>query len=548
MQDMENGSAERIGLTALAALLLAPVVAHGAWRPLGHVSGAAGDAVPVTCAALAVAAITVLSGRLRRDMAWLPPLAGGLTATAATAALSLGAAGLLTLLAVAALSAPLTRLLPPRLPPALDGLAARNKGLTALYLAAALISVVSVARVSTFIGDPSRVDLQAIPGERFTETHSCLTAYLRAADLIGGGVDNLYDDRWWHGSHGLPPRPAGSDDPYRPFDLDNFSYPPTFLLVMPLLAPLHGDFLAQRALWFGIDGLIVALGLWSLARWIDGPRAHRALLLAPLLFGSAPMLLMLQIGNFHPLAVVLSVLAMVAFDRKRTAAGGALLALTILSKISPGVLGIVLLVQRRFRSAAAAAGAGALLLGLSVLNFGLSPLRYFLSYALPRLSSGRAFPFMDTETGINTNTSPFGVPFKLEVIGLDVGEPWQVGAYVARAFTLLLVALAVAGARHRGDRRDQAIRWMSLLVLAAMQMPFSPAYATVGLLWATTLLSVEVRRARHAIALIALWPAILFTPPGLAPAQQAALSIAQTAVTISVSAWLVLRAPRTVSE
>ena len=104
--------------------------------------------------------------------------------------------------------------------------------------------------------------------------------------------------------------------------------------------------------------------------------------------------------------------------------------------------------------------------------------------------------------------------------------------------------LAVASARRRGDRRDQAIRWMSLLVLAAMQSPFSPAYSTFALLWATTLLSVEVQRTRDAVALIALWPAILYGGQGLDPLAQATLSIAQTALIVGVSAWLVVRPAR----
>ncbi len=84
---------------------------------------------------------------------------------------------------------------------------------------------------------------------------------------------------------------------------------------------------------------------------------------------------------------------------------------------------------------------------------------------------------------------------------------------------------------------------MALLVLAAMQSPFCPAYAAIALLWATTLLSVEVRRPRDAVLLIALWPAILLVPPTMAHGPQAVLSIAHTALTIGVCVWLVLRGP-----
>jgi hypothetical protein len=340
---------------------------------------------------------------------------------------------------------------------------------------------------------------------------------------------------------------VGAENPYRPFLLDNFSYPPTFLLLVSPLTIWDGDFLAQRALWFGLNGVIAALGLWILARWIDGAKAHRVLLLAPLLLGSLPILVTLQIGNFHLAATVLSLLAMVALERHRAAMGGALLATTILSKISPGILGIVLLLQRRFREALWAAGFSVLFFVLSLLCFGTKPIVFFLTFALPRLNAGTAFPFMDTVTGIITNTSPFGIPFKLKFLGFEIGDPWHIGPQVAHIYTFGLLMVAIVGAWCRGDRRDQAIRWMSLLVLAAMQSPFCPAYATIALLWATSLLAVEVRRVRDAILLIALWPALLLVPHGMAPERQAILSIAQTALTLSVCVWLVLRTPRFVA-
>jgi hypothetical protein len=123
---------------------------------------------------------------------------------------------------------------------------------------------------------------------------------------------------------------------------------------------LQGDFPAQRALWFGINGLLLAVGLWILARWLDGdgPGSHRVLLLAPVFLGSLPVLGTLQIGNFQIAVVMLSILAMVAFHQDRNVIGGALLAFAILSKISPGIFGVYLLSQRRFRSAAWTAGFG----------------------------------------------------------------------------------------------------------------------------------------------------------------------------------------------
>jgi hypothetical protein len=45
----------------------------------------------------------------------------------------------------------------------------------------------------------------------------------------------------------------------------------------------------------------------------------------------------LQMGNFHVVMVPLCLLALVAFARGKDAAGGALLALAVAAKLSPGV-------------------------------------------------------------------------------------------------------------------------------------------------------------------------------------------------------------------
>ncbi|HND00217.1 MAG TPA: hypothetical protein PKW90_29075, partial [Myxococcota bacterium] len=151
------------------------------------------------------------------------------------------------------------------------------------------------------------------------------------------------------------------------------------------------------------------------------------------------------------------------------------------------------------------------------------------------------FPFMQTDAGLITNMSPFGIPFKLNYLGVDVGDPWQLAPKLSRFYTVGLVGVAVLSARRGGDRRVQALRWMGLLVLASLQSPFSPAYSTLALLWGTTLLSVEVRRTGHAVALLLLWPGLLLSPPGWSVAAVSVLSMAQTALAITVAGWLALR-------
>lgn len=537
---------ERPAFAALWAFLLAPVIAQGMWRPLLHIFGPSGRAAAITGSALAVSGTIVVIQTLRAGKAPFFSLAlAGAVAIGASVGLSLGLPGLLTLFIVAATLAFLWQPLSARLPTALDGLAKRHKLLFALYVALALAAVVKTAQLSVFIGDSARVDQQAVPGQKFLETHSCLTAYVHADALSRKRVDNLYAERFWLGSHGFPPAPAGSENPYSPFLLDYYAYPPPFLLVMAPLAAFSGDFAAQRALWFGCNGLLLAVGLWVVARWLDGPSSHRVLLLAPIFFGSLPVLATLQVGNFQIAVVVISVLAMVAFQRDRPVIGGALLAFAILSKISPGVLGVVLLAQRRYRSAAWTAAFGVFFLALSVLIFGVNPMKSFLTYVLPRLGSGVAFAFMDdTPFNILTNMAPFGLPFKVQLMGLDVGDPWVIARRIGRIYSVVLALLAVVAARSPADRRTQATIWMSLLVLAALQSPFAPGYVTIGLLWAITLLSASVRTLRGGISLVLLWLLLTIFPPIPELHLFAAYGILHSAITVGVPIWLIVRVAR----
>lgn len=536
-----GASLERRALVALVVLLLASVLAHGLWRPLVHFLHSAGDAASVTGAALAVAAVILLLRQRQGRRAALLSFGGGVVAAGGAAAgLGLGLAGLVALICVAAAMARLAHWLTPQLPPALDGLAGRNKEIAALYVALALAAVVSTARLTVFVGDPARVDQQPLPDMEFLKTHSCLTAYVQAASLVRQGVGNVYDVKWWQGSEGQPPRDAQFANPYAPFSLDYYAYPPPFLFATLPLAPLDGDYPAQRALWFGLNAWLLALGLWVVARWVAGPAGHRTLLLAPLFFASVPVLVTLQVGNFQIAVVVIAVLAMVALQRDRPVLGGALLAFAILSKLSPGILGVVLLAQRRWRSAAWTAAWGVALLALSVAMFGTNPLLSFVQYAMPRISSGEAFAFMDDQPfSILTNMSPFGLAFKLQLLGVEVADPWLVGRQIIRVFNVILFVVALLAARRTAAPRQSAVGWMALLVLAALQSPFAPGYVVIGLLWALTLLAAEVRSVGGGVALVALGLLLTVVPP-LAVVPLAAFTIAQSLVTIAVPLYLLL--------
>lgn len=535
---------ERWLFTGFVALVLAPVLVQGLDRPLAHVLGGAPAGISATYGALVVAFAAWFVCAIRKEVQ--PHVVGilvGLVAAVTSLALQVRVVGLFELMVVAAGSFALAWWLPSRLPAVFDGLAPRYRVLTAVYVLLAVVSIVQVTRVSVFMGDPTRTDAQVVPGMKFVETHSCLTAYVRATEYAHDRVDNLYlAERWPSTLEAVDPPKT----PFSPFGIDEFFYPPPFLLFAEPLMPLRGDFLAQRAAWFGLNGLVFAAAFWMGARYLGGTRWHRPLLLAPIFFGSFPVLLTLQIGNAQGIVVVASILAMLAFDMNRPALGGFSLAFATLAKLSPGVLGLILLAQMRWRAIAWTAAFGVILLLVAVFAYGTNPIESWLTYALPRLSSGEAFSSMlHHPPSIAANLAPAGIPFKLTLLGVHLDDPWLLSRRINVVFTLVIAALAIAfGRRHMASdvqtRAPRALAWMSLLYLGALRSPFAPGYVTFALMWLVTLQSVEVETRRGAVALFALFLAIVVVPP-MPPEQLALYVLLVMPIGPTVAAWLLLR-------
>lgn len=349
----------------------------------------------------------------------------------------------------------------------------------------------------------------------------------------------MYDAENWPDLSGSA-RSAAFQAPFAPFALDAFAYPPPFLLLPRALLPL-GDFRSQRAAWFGLNGLLLAVGLWTVAAFVGGRGQVRALLLAPVLWCSLPALVTLQIGNAHAAVLVLAMLGMVAFESERPALGGALLAFSILAKISPGLLVVMLLVRRRFREVlwTAAFGLGFALLALAV--FGSEPFEAFIRYQMPRLSSGEALSFLAREDSVSINLAPFGIPFKLAALGAHVADVWKTAKVVNLAFTAAVVVVTVVAARRDTEPGERAMLWLAVLTFGTLRSPFAPPYVVVPALWLISLWAAEIRGRVGAIGLMALWIATSVTPP-LPLRPLAALTIVQQMVLIGMVGYLALRA------
>jgi alpha-1,2-mannosyltransferase len=394
-------------------------------------------------------------------------------------------------------------------------LAALGKGarvLFALWLLLAAGAVYRVSSLSLFIDDVSRTEhayqrqIRELDNPELTKPfflkHNCSTCYLVAAHLAGSGVENLYDKKYYRR---VEVRTPVHDEIGDAFNVDQYQYPPPFLLG-PYLALLTGlDFFQIRALWFAFSVILFVITSAAITVWICGWKFHALWLIWPAMLVAPTVIATLQIGNAHAFMILIATLAMVFFEKRWNVIGGGLLAYATLSKFFPGILVAYLLFRRKWRALAWTAAWTAVLCIATLLAFGVAPFKAFLGHQLPGLASGDAFSFAFTlPVGILANSSIMGIPFKLEALG--VASPWEpktVARVLTWIYTLVVFAVVVLAARRHeagGSRgRDSetteearlftARLWVALIVLAQLRSPFLPGvYGNTAILLLLALL------------------------------------------------------------
>ena len=380
----------------------------------------------------------------------------------------------------------------------------------ATLLVAAVLAVGYTARLAFFMVDANRTHYSVLD-RPFFRTHSCLSSYTEAARLAAAGVNvfdpDQYADRNANGEH--------TAHYIGPFEVDLYQYPPPFLLLPEAGRSVGWDFFTIRTGWFVVQIGVLLGGLILTARWIGGVPGALAAIFIPLLFLAPTTRLTLQIGNFQLTAFPLAVLAMIAFARGRTVAGGVTLGLCAVSKIFPGVLGLVLLMQRQWRAAAATMIASVLLVVVALATLGSKPFMDFVFYQLPRIDSGAAFFWIEFPVMAPVNQSVYGLVTKLRAFGVP-GTGAAGARVISTIYAVVLIGVAVVGVRRLERltsvgvepslvRLRHAQLWLGLLSLASFRSPFVPdAYGLVGTLWLLTLLAAErPRLARWTLLVVA---------------------------------------------
>jgi hypothetical protein len=393
-----------------------------------------------------------------------------------------------------------------------------------LFCVVGLLAVARTAGLAVFMADTARPEQSVVWFDPFYIGHSCFSAYYQAAVLTRQDVPNVYD-------------PVHYEGRLDAFKLDEFLYPPPFLLLTRGMLAVSENFTRLRAAWFVFEGALTLAGFLVLAKWIGSREGRIAALLVPALWLATPTLLTLQTGNFQVAAFALAILGMVAFERGRRATGGALLGFAIAAKIFPGILVLYLLVRRQWKAVAWTAAFGALWSAAALLVLGKAPFVAFLTFGLPRIDSGEATAWLANPD--------LGVP----------GMGWTAWRWVTRIQTLILLVLTVIAAR-RADREDRAGRariWLALLSLMALRSPFVPDHtALLGPLWLLSLLVPEaLGRAWRVTALAAVGLVFaLVQPPGWEPLDdptRLVLGLVVEVLLLGLLWWVLLRRPRRVA-
>ena len=432
-----------------------------------------------------------------------------------------------------------------RLPAAWDGLGKRRPVLSALWLLLALLTLARTAGVAAFMIDPAQATVSAFGFDPFYIGHSCYSGYWQAAQLAQQGTPNLYDPALYDGqSHGI-------------FRFDEFLYLPQFLLLPMLGVAAGGDFDQLRAAWFAIEGIALLACMAWLCGWVGGradDRAgRRAALLIPAVWLATPVLLTLQLGNFHLLAVAMSAVAMALFWRERPVLGGALLGFAVF-KLFPGILGIYLIATRRWKAVGWTLAFSLVYTVVTYLWIGEAPFRALLTYHLPRLGNGEAWAFLEMkELGFVAaiNDSVPGVVYKLNALGVP-GMTRALVQQLSWVWTLAVVALTVLAARRapRMSRVELAATWIALLGLAAARSPFLPdPTGLFAALWAWGFVAAAAamtgtRAALFALLWLVLAAVLPFTGTPLDDgADRYVVSAISQIASLGVCLWIVLRRP-----
>jgi hypothetical protein len=354
-----------------------------------------------------------------------------------------------------------------------------------VFAVGALVLIVELLLAAAFIIDPNLTRWDARPWTPQRSNHSCVSSYWVACEQIRSTTD-IYAEEIYSIPQVNPGAPRVAR-PIGPLLVDQFEYPPAFLVLPRLMALATDDFWGFRRAWFALNLAVVAAGVILVAARFDRALGTHALWLTPYVLLAPAVVITLVMGNVQLAIIAVSLIAMLLFERNRHAAGGVLLAYAVVSKLYPGVLVFYLLLRREWRPVAWTAVFSIAIVLISIADFGIGPYVSFASH-MPKLLSGEAFPAFRNPAAIAINESIPGLVFKLQLFGVS-----QAGFGASKAlgwiYTVIVIAVTARLALRPSTAGREPLAWIAILILATMRSPFLPTYGPFPALWLATLLA-----------------------------------------------------------
>ena len=378
------------------------------------------------------------------------------------------------------------------LPGYIDGVLTRSPSKSILWFLLVIITVIQLVRLDYWvINESNNWNFGII--DPISNEHLCMKAYIYAVDLNKQGVENIYDP-----SHYPLSNPNAvtretvdgftAEDPYQ--------YPPQFLILPYLALAITNSFDIIKIVWF----LIQVVGFIFFAIWmasvVSKDRVKTAIWLIPLSLFSFPLFTNFQYGQFQMYSILLGVAAVLLFEKRRFALGGFSLAFAILSKITPGILVIWYVAQRKWKEVGWTILACCVYTIVALLVVGINPFITFFTELIPNLQSGSAFKFEDIwlemrDLLLVLKMSPYSSVIKLQEMGVPAMTD-NFGSLIQNIYIVFVVVLTFLFGLQKRYRYHPVLVGLALINLAGL---FTKAawvdYLSIGSIWLLVYLIVE---------------------------------------------------------
>ncbi|GEM_PF-6249292 len=353
----------------------------------------------------------------------------------------------------------------------------------------------------------------------FAKRHYCATAYFIAGDLALNRKRWLYDPMHYHSKA----EPSISGHLPRAFSkghtIDRYPYSPVPLLLPAGILSISKNLKILRVAWFSI--LFSAFLISAIILFYPMEKG-RGISLSFLLGGflaSNALNFILQVGNIHPLVIGFTALGIAMIERKRPIAGGFFMAFASATKLWPGVVLLVYLFGRKWAPVIWAFLWTALLTWISSLFFGWEPFKEFLTWEVPRLADGRAFPFLAFPVPAASNLSIPSIMHKFSVLGW-MAKPQALVDPLWRTGWISVVLISILWLGFSSFKRNEKnypsswriLQLFAIVCLAQLGSPYLSAYfGNLSFLILLGLLMMNPRGRKTFYLLLALF--IIFASP-----------------------------------